>query len=98
MPSLKVQSRGKTYTVKVDGQDRAKCKRLTILWTQGHPYARVDRTQLLHRVIKKPGPGKVVHHRNNNTLDDRRSNLEVLTQGQNVSKQPRYARVDARRK
>lgn len=42
----------------------------------------------MHRLLMQPPAGFVVHHKNNNGLDNRRSNLEITTvQGNN-----RYAR------
>lgn len=38
----------------------------------------------MHRLIMKPLNGSVVHHKNNNGLDNRRSNLEVTTQSFNL--------------
>ena len=38
----------------------------------------------LHRLLMRPPPGTVVHHKNNNGLDNRRANLEVTTQRQNA--------------
>ncbi|CAL8469116.1 g8657 [Coccomyxa elongata] len=35
-------------------------------------------------------PGMVVHHKNNDKLDNRRSNLELTTQSHNVAQQARY--------
>lgn len=36
---------------------------LSMLWTQGHAYARIDRTKLLHIVLIRVPPGNVVHTR-----------------------------------
>jgi hypothetical protein len=50
-----VKSKGKKQTVKLDPADCARYVKghfLTLLYPQGHAYARVDRTRLLHRVIK----------------------------------------------
>jgi len=38
----------------------------------------------MHRLLMNPPPGMVVHHINNNGLDNRRSNLEVTTARQNA--------------
>jgi hypothetical protein len=37
----------------------------------------------MHRFLMKPPEGMVAHHKNNNGLDNRRSNLEVTTQSHN---------------
>lgn len=37
----------------------------------------------MHRFLMTPPEGMVVHHKNNNGLDNRRSNLEVVTQSYN---------------
>jgi len=49
--------------------------------------ARIRGTRLkvrMHRLIMDPPPGMVVHHINNNGLDNRRCNLEVVTTRQNL--------------
>ena len=46
----------------------------------GPPYKRIK----MHRLIMDPSPGMVVHHKNNNGLDNRRCNLEVVTTRQNL--------------
>lgn len=42
------------------------------------------RTILLHRHLMTPGPGLVVDHLNRNPLDNRRANLRVCTQSENI--------------
>lgn len=44
-------------------------------------------TILMHRWIMEPPPGMVVDHINGDTLDNRRVNLRVCTQQQNVANQ-----------
>ena len=39
----------------------------------------------LHRLIINAPPGKIVHHKNHNTLDNRKENLEVKTQAEHVA-------------
>jgi hypothetical protein len=41
-------------------------------------------TLSMHRLIMQPGPGLVVDHLNCNGLDNRRENLRVCTQAENV--------------
>ena len=96
MVNVTVQSKGKKRVVKVDKGDYDKYVKghsLSLLHTQGHAYARLDRTRLLHRVLKKAPSGLVVHHKNNNKLDNRRSNLVLTTQSHNVAQQARYRRL-----
>lgn len=52
----------------------------------GYTYAvrrHEGRKQLLHRLIAAPGKGKIVDHKNGDTLDNRRANLRVCTRSQN---------------
>jgi hypothetical protein len=39
--------------------------------------------------IVKPGPGKEVHHRNGNPLDNRRKNLAAIPKSKNRRMQPK---------
>lgn len=48
------------------------------------PEARKQRNLLLHRAIMDPPTGMVVDHINGDTLDNRRANLRICTQGQNL--------------
>jgi hypothetical protein len=55
----------------------------------GHIYAQArvrgtSRRVAMHRLLMSPPAGSVVHHRNNNGLDNRRANLEVTSQRQNT--------------
>ncbi|CAL8469032.1 g8573 [Coccomyxa elongata] len=96
MVNVTVKSKGKKRVVKVDKGDYdryVKGHSLSLLYTQGHAYARIDRTRLLHRVIMKAPPGLVVHHKNNDKLDNRRSNLELTTQSHNIAQQARYRKL-----
>ena len=55
-----------------------------------YAYARIKGTKRrisMHRLLMEPPQGMVVHHKNNDGLDNRRANLEVATNRQNI----RYA-------
>jgi hypothetical protein len=67
------------YTVKGHGGRRYAHARL--------PASEGGGRVLMHRLLMQPGDGMVVHHKNNDGLDNRRSNLEITTQRQNT----RYA-------
>ncbi|CAL8463030.1 g2564 [Coccomyxa elongata] len=91
MVNVTVKSKGKKRVVKVDKGDYdryVKGHSVSLLYTQAS--ARIDRTRLLHRVIRKAPPGLVVHHKNNDKLDNRRSNLELTIQSHNIAQQARY--------
>ncbi len=56
MVNVTVQSKGKKHVLKVDQGDYDKYVKghsLSLLYTQGHAYARIDRTRLLHRLLKR---------------------------------------------
>lgn len=46
--------------------------------------AKGDRRILMHRLLLQPPTGMVVHHINNNGLDNRRANLCIVTQRDNT--------------
>tara|TARA_R100000664_G_C2694378_1_gene97202 strand:+ start:116 stop:706 length:591 start_codon:yes stop_codon:yes gene_type:complete len=47
-------------------------------------YKRMTTLKIHHLVLGKPPKGKVVDHRNHNGLDNRKDNLRVITQSQNL--------------
>lgn len=66
--------------------------------TQGW-YAQADfsvdgnrKTLYLHRVITNAQPDQEVDHRNHNTLDNRKRNLRIVTQQENLANRRRYAK------
>lgn len=52
-------------------------------YKHGHTYAETGRRALMHRIIMNPAKGLHVDHINGNGLDNRRSNLRVVTSSQN---------------
>lgn len=60
-------------------------------WTLGnHGYAQArigGKYLLMHRVIMNPGPNLVVDHINHDKLDNRRENLRICTQAENMMNQ-----------
>lgn len=47
-------------------------------------YTPVRRHMSMHRLLMNPPVGMVVHHKNNNGLDNRRENLETTTNRKNI--------------
>jgi len=45
---------------------------------------KTGKRRYMHREIMKPTNGQVVHHKNGDSLDNRRANLEVCTQTENL--------------
>lgn len=41
-----------------------------------------NRYTYMHRLINKPGPGEITHHKNGFTLDNRRANLQDMTEAE----------------
>lgn len=65
------------------------------LTSAGYAYARVEGKQvLLHRLLMglRPGDARQVDHLNHNRLDNQRSNLEVVTQLENIRNVGEYPR------
>lgn len=61
-------------------------------WNDGHGYAqtriipgRKGRNEKMHRFILNAPKGTYVDHKNHNTLDNRRENIRLCTQSQNIA-------------
>lgn len=85
-------SRGRRATI--DAADHALVSRFR--WYFDGRYAHRNPTKAeperyMHRLIARPPAGKVVDHRNQNRLDNRRSNLRVCTVSQNGFNRGRQA-------
>lgn len=73
----------------VDNEDYQWLKKYT--WyshNQGYITTAINnKTLLIHRLIMKPKDGLIVDHINQNKLDNRKSNLRIGTQSQNLANQ-----------
>ncbi len=55
--------------------------------SDGYPCVKVDgKTELVSRVLKKPSPGSVVSHKDNNPAHVSANNLKSTDQGSNLQK------------
>ena len=68
-------------------------------------YRYCDSDRLVHRYVaeryvvgRKLRPGEVVHHKNGNKLDNRSSNLEVMTEEEHDDHHLQYRRKKRRKK
>lgn len=52
----------------------------------GDFYVMTDSRQYLHRILTNAPAGLHVHHKNRNTLDNRKQNLEVITPKEHINK------------
>lgn len=91
MPSLTLPS---GHKVLFSEEDAPLVRRLKWYTCQlfGHVYARsgpskrpADNKKMMHRLILKPAPGLNVDHVNGDGLDNRRENIRVCTQSQNLA-------------
>ena len=78
----------------VDAADYEWLSRYKWYTTNGHAgkcyaaYHRSGQPVLMHRLIMKPPPGFVIDHIDGNGLNNRRSNLRICTQAQNLRNRP----------
>ncbi len=83
---LYVSKKGKTYEVLIDRSDFDKIQKYKwILNSKNYVISSVKSEQiLLHRVIMDAPKTKYVDHINHDTLDNRRRNLRLCTQSENM--------------
>lgn len=85
-------SNGEEFTVdKEDALEVSKYTWLVHTNPKGMRYVRCSKLNTsVHRFLLQPPRDKVVDHKNHNTLDNRRSNLKVCTQSENMYNQKRF--------
>lgn len=91
MKSIKAFLRGQPYKILVDDKDFVWLSSFTwcIRKSQGTVYASTSiegKTVPIHRLIMKAKRGQLVHHINENGLDNRRKNFKVTTNSEHVRK------------
>ncbi len=101
MDKVIINRRGEKHRIIFDKGDleiiesfhlRVSCKS-GCLYAQGHKKGESSKkVQALHRVLMNAKPGEVVDHKNGNTLDNRRSNLRVCRQAQNLQNKSKFKR------
>ena len=79
--------KGKGKYAIVDDEDYGVCSKYKWYYVRG--YANMGRKRgtnpiLMHRLIMSPSDGMVVDHLNHNTLDNRKANLRICRQSDNV--------------
>lgn len=65
-----------------------------VAFTKGTPYVVSARNIYLHRVIMNSPKGRMIDHKNHDTLDNKRENLRICTNSQNQAN----SRVSSRNK
>ena len=51
---------------------------------KGDLYAKIGSKSYIHRLVMKEPEGLSIHHKNHNTLDNRKANLEAITHEENM--------------
>ena len=75
----------------VDDTDYDRLSKHRWVYYIGYALAQVDgKSKRMHRLIMSPPPKMIVHHKNGNKLDNRRANLEVMTNAEHVKLHGRY--------
>lgn len=103
---LYVPRNGETYEVLVDEGDwdriRKECTSMGVVvvecrYNYTYCYVYKRKSIKLHRFIMEPPEDKVIDHLDGNTLDNRKSNLQVTTQSINARRK-KYNGVNAKNK
>ena len=86
MREIPIMSKGKNYEVIIDQEDYSKVNgRKWFLNSVGYALTYINGKQvLMHRILVEAPEGKYVDHVNHNTLDNRKRNLRVCTQSENM--------------